>query len=264
MIAFPYHMALWSWLWLVPVMAGLWAIQRIVRNAVIADIGFCLGFGATAIGYGLLAPGDPLRRVLVASMAVIYAARLGLHLFLHRVYGKEEDPRYRALRHAWGEHAQRNFFVYFQAQALAVAVFSLPVLAAMTDPQPPFKRLWDLLGVGLWIIAVIGETIADVQLQRFRTDPRHRGRTCRVGLWRYSRHPNYFFESLHWWVYVAMGLGTPYWWITLIGPALMTWALLKVSGIPFAEARALANRGADYRDYQRTTSAFIPWFPKRK
>jgi steroid 5-alpha reductase family enzyme len=132
----------------------------------------------------------------------------------------------------------------------------------MQNPSPTFT-LWELAGGLLWLAAVGGEWVADRQLVRFRADPVNRGRTCRDGLWRYSRHPNYFFEALHWWAYVLMGVGVPFGWVTLLGPLLMTVALLKISGFPLAEAQALASRGEDYRNYQRTTSAFIPWFPKQ-
>jgi len=117
-------------------------------------------------------------------------------------------------------------------------------------------------GVLVWVIAVAGEALADAQLARYRSVPANRGRTCRVGLWRASRHPNYFFEWLHWWSYVLLATGSPLWWATLIGPALMLYVLLKVTGIPATEAQAVLSR-PDYAEYQRTTSAFIPWFPKR-
>jgi len=118
------------------------------------------------------------------------------------------------------------------------------------------------LGVIVWALGVGGEAVADAQLKRFRQDPGNRGKTCRRGLWRYSRHPNYFCEGVHWCTYVVMSIGLPDWWLTLVGPVVMIGALLKVSGIPMAEAQALASRGEDYREYQRTTNAFIPWFPR--
>jgi len=120
----------------------------------------------------------------------------------------------------------------------------------------------DLLAVGVFLVSVAGEAIADRQLAGFRADPANRGKTCRTGLWRYSRHPNYFFEWVHWWSYVLLGLGSPYWLVTILGPALMLVFLFKITGIPATEERALLTRGEDYRNYQRTTSPFFPWFPK--
>jgi steroid 5-alpha reductase family enzyme len=114
----------------------------------------------------------------------------------------------------------------------------------------------------IWIVAVSGEAMADRQLAQFRSKSWNHDRVCCDGLWRYSRHPNYFFEWLHWWAYVIMGVSSPGWLLTWIGPIGMGWALLKVTGIPWTERQALASRGEDYREYQRTTNAFFPWFPR--
>ena len=154
-----------------------------------------------------------------------------------------------------------KFFGFFQAQALLTAVFAVPFLVVALAPErPPLGAL--IAAVVIWLAAVSGETWADRQLAVWRADPTHRGRTCRTGLWRYSRHPNYFFEWLHWWSYPLLAWGAPEWWLTLLGPALMLYTLLKVTGIPYTEQQALASRGDDYRAYQRSTSAFIPWWPK--
>lgn len=155
-------------------------------------------------------------------------------------------------------------FGYFQLQAVAVCLFSYPPLLVMQNPRPAFS-LWELLGVILWAVAVTGEAIADRQLATFRRQPWNKDRVCRTGLWRYSRHPNYFFEWLHWWSYVVMALALPAGngWATLIGPLIMGWALVKVTAIPLAESQALASRGDEYRLYQETTSAFFPWPPRR-
>jgi len=143
------------------------------------------------------------------------------------------------------------------------AVFAVPFLVvALTPERLPLPAL--VAAVLIWLLAVGGETLADRQLAAWRADPAHRGRTCRAGLWRYSRHPNYFFEWLHWWSYPLLAWGSPEWWLTLLGPALMLYTLLKVTGIPYTEQQALASRGDDYRAYQRTTSAFVPWFPKQE
>ena len=243
-------------------MTLLWLVQRVQRNAAIADVGWCFALGLVAIWYALMVYGDQDRRLLVAVMGGTYAFRLGLYIFLNRVLGKVEDGRYQRMRREWRDQAQVYFFSYFQLQAVAVTVFSLPFLVLMQNPRPTFS-LWELAGVLLWLIAVVGESVADWQLATFRTKPWNRDRVCCDGLWRYSRHPNYFFEWLHWWAYVLMGVGVSNGWLTLIGPVLMGWGLLRVTGIPLAEAQALATRGEEYRAYQRTTSSFIPWFPKR-
>ena len=243
-------------------MVALWALDLRVCNASIADVGFCVGMIAAVLWYARLASGEPERKFFVVLMVCLYAGRLGLYILLNRILGKAEDARYQRLRRDWGARARINMFAYFQLQAIAVAAFSLPFLVVIQNPRPPFG-LEELAGFFLWLIAVSGETIADRQLAQFRSKPWNKNRVYREGLWYYSRHPNYFFEWLHWWAYVVMGIGAPSWPLTLIGPIGMGWALLKVSGIPLAEQQALKTRGEDYREYQRTTNALIPWWPKR-
>jgi steroid 5-alpha reductase family enzyme len=119
------------------------------------------------------------------------------------------------------------------------------------------------LAVFVWCVAIGGESLADTQLARWRREPSNRGRTCRKGLWKCSRHPNYFFEWIHWWTYVILGATAAHGWVTLLGPALMLMFLYRVTGIPYTEAQALKSRGEDYRQYQKTVSAFFPWFPRK-
>ena len=249
------------WLIAAMVMLGLWWLQGQYENAAIADFGYCVILGVVSMVYTVVLPGDPLRRGLLGAMGAVYGFRLAWYLMVHRIYGKSEDARYRTLRRKMGKWAQLGFFVYFQGQAIAIAVFSLPLMVLMLNPSPQFS-LWEILGMMLWIVGVVGEARADNQLSQFRNNPDNFGKTCRGGLWRYSRHPNYFFEGLIWCSYVMMAIGVPNGWLTLIGPLLMIGTLLKVSGIPYAEAQAVVTRGDDYREYQRTTSAFVPWFPK--
>ncbi len=244
-------------------MLVLWLAQRVHRNASIADVGWCVGLGLVVIWYAAVANGDQDRRHLVAAMASVYTLRLGFYVLVNRVLGQPEDQRYQRLRQEWGNQDQIRMFFYFQLQAIAVALFSIPFLVVMQNPRPTFS-LWELVAVLVWVTAVVGEAMADRQLATFRSKTWNRDRVYRDGLWRYSRHPNYFFEWLHWWTYVVMATGLPGWGLTLIGPVVMGWALLMFTGIPLAEAQALRTRGEDYRTYQQTTSAFIPWFPKAR
>lgn len=264
MIADPLVLLSLAWGASAVLMLALWWLQLHARNASIADVGWCLGLVAVVVWYAAVTPGEPMRRALVAGMVAIYGTRLGLYLLVNRILGHSEDARYQSVRRRWGAQEPVRMFLYFQLQALALAAFSLPPLLVMQNPHPPF-HLWELAGVCVWGAAVCGEAVADWQLTRFRGKPWNRDRVLREGLWRYSRHPNYFFEWLHWWAYVVMALALPMgnWWLTLIGPAAMGWALVRVTGIPLAEAQALASRGEDYRDYQRTTSSFVPWLPRR-
>ena len=241
-------------------MAGLWILQRSRRNAGIVDVAWSYGTGLSAVWFALTAGGPEARRVLVAVLAGIWGIRLGAYLY-RRVTSEAEDGRYRALREKWGARTQRNLFIFFQLQAFWAVLFAAPMLVAAENTAPA-PGIGDLLGVLIWVAAMLGEWTADRQLARFRSDPANAGKVCREGLWRYSRHPNYFFEWVHWWAYVAIGFSWPYGWLTLAGPAVMLLFLTKITGIPPTESRALESRGDAYRLYQKTTSAFIPLPPK--
>jgi len=251
-----------AWLAAAVLMLVLWGVQRAIRNAAVVDVGWCAAFAGAAVFYAVAAYGESERRALVAVMGAGWGARLALHLLLDRVLGKPEDGRYARMRRRWGGRADLNFFLLYQAEAFAIPVLSLPLLVVMQNPRPTFS-LWELAGVLIWAVALAGEWVADAQLARFRSEPENRGKTYRDGLWRYSRHPNYFFESIHWWAYVLMGIGVPNGWLTLVGPVVMTLSLVKISGVPPAEEQALASRGNEYREYQRTTNVLIPWTPRK-
>ncbi len=243
-------------------MIGLWLVQRRTGNAGIVDVGWTASIGLLGVFFTATSGGYLPRRVLVAVLIGTWSARLAVYLLRDRVIGRPEEGRYRTLRAQWGEAAQRKLFNFFQIQAVAAVFFAMPVLVVAWHPTEHWT-LWDLAGALLWAVSVGNTILADRQLARFKSRPESRGKTCREGWWRYSRHPNYFFEWLHWWSYVVLAAGAPYWWVTLLAPAVMLYFLLRVTGIPPTEAQAVASRGDDYRRYQRTTSAFIPWFPKK-
>lgn len=253
---------LWIGLGAALMMALLFLIQRRTGNAAIVDVGWSFGLGASAVVYAALAEGDPLRRVNLAIIGGGWGLRLAWHIFSDRVLAGHTDGRYEDLKQRWGSAFQRNLALFFQAQALLVVVLSLPFLLAASKPDP-WPGPFDILATSLWLVGIVGESIADMQLKRFKSRPDAAGRTCREGLWRYSRHPNYFFEWIIWLGFGALALGAPSGWLAMIAPALMLLLILKVTGIPPTEARAIASRGDDYRRYQRETSPFIPWFPKR-
>jgi steroid 5-alpha reductase family enzyme len=173
----------------------------------------------------------------------------------------EEDPRYAALRKQFPKRTWLMFFGFFQLQGLLIGLLSLPIAFACANPSPGIG-FFEIAGVLLWLVAIGGESIADMQLALFKAQPASKGRVCDFGLWKYSRHPNYFFEWVVWIAYFVFALGSPWAWVGLASPLLMLFFLTRMTGIPPAEARALASRGDAYRDYQRRTSAFIPWFPK--
>ncbi|MEZ5353674.1 MAG: DUF1295 domain-containing protein [Bryobacteraceae bacterium] len=249
-----------GWAAMAVLMAALWLVQLRYGKAGIVDILWAAGIGILSVAYAFYADGYPVRRALLGFLAGAWSFRLTTYLLL-RVVKMPEDGRYEALKQKWGPDVQRNLFLFFQVQAFWSVLFAAPILIAMGNRTTPLGP-WDAVAVGIWIVAVHGELTADRQLARFRQSKSNKGRVCRDGLWRYSRHPNYFFEWIHWWTYVAAGFAAPDGWLTLAGPLLMLFFLFKITGIPPTEANALASRGDAYRQYQRTTSVFIPWPPK--
>lgn len=236
-----------------------WLWQRRNQNAGIVDVLWSAGLGVGAVLIAATGTGAFAPRLTLAILAASWAARLARHLW-RRLSDGQEDGRYRQLRTRW-QGDQGKFFAFFQLQAGLVVLFALPFVAVASSPV---NRLTPtlLLAIAIWTISFIGESIADRQLTRFRREPSHQGRTCREGLWRYSRHPNYFFEWIHWFVYVALAYGSPIAWLAYSGPVLMYVLLRWISGIPYTEAQALRSRAGDYREYQRSTSMLFPWFPK--
>jgi len=248
-----------GWLAAAVLMSTLWVLQRARGNAAIVDVGWTFATAILGITFALGADGRLARRMVIAAGVLVWGTRLGVHLW-RRVRHEPEDGRYQAMRSRWGTATQRNLFWFFQIQALWAVLFAAPILAAATNPSP--WGLFDVLGILLWLLSMTGEAVADAQLAAFKAEPNNRGRVCRSGLWRYSRHPNYFFEWLHWWAYAAFAVGSPLWWVAVGGVVVMFLFLTKVTGIPPTEEQALRSRGDAYREYQRTTSAFFPWAPK--
>ena len=249
---------------LVVIMALLWLRQRQTGNAGTVDIAWSFGTGLAGVWLALApivgASSNTSRQTLVALMAAVWAIRLGSHIW-RRVVSEEEDGRYRELRESWGDNLQRRLFWFFQMQAVAAVLFAVPIFVAARNPDPVLG--WtDYLGLVIWIVALGGESIADRQLARFKAAASSAGQICDHGLWRYSRHPNYFFEWVHWFSYgvIAFGAISDYnWaWLTLVGPAFMLHFLIRVTGVPPTERHLLASRGDAYRAYQRRTNMFFP------
>jgi len=246
-----------AWILLAILFAILWLKQRSTQNATSVDAAWSGSIALLSIYYAIVVDGDSTHRILVGLLGALWGGRLTYFLLRHRVWGHtKEDGRYRAMRDYWGTRADFWFFLFYQGQAAVALLFSLPILGAMTGSASPVAVA---VGVAIWVISVGGETLADRQLARFRADPTRAGQVCREGLWRYSRHPNYFFEWIHWWAYVLIGGGAL---LTWLGPPLMLLFLFRLTGIPYTELQALKSRGEAYREYQRTTSVFVPWPPK--
>lgn len=256
----PWPLALMIWAGSAVAMTAVWIFSMRVRNIGYVDVAWAGLMALAALVAGLFSQGAALPRTLAALAGAVWAARLCLHL-LNRVMGEAEDGRYRALREKWNGDPKR-FFVFFQLQAFVVALFALPFLGAAANPVESVSG-WTIAGIAVWILSVGGETLADAQLSEHRANPDNKGKTCRAGLWGWSRHPNYFFEWLHWFTYVLLAVGSPHAWLTWLGPVVMFAFLYRVSGIPWTEQNALRSRGEDYRLYQHEVSQFFPRPPRR-
>ena len=249
------------WACMALVMAGLWFVQYRGGMAGLVDVAWGMGVAAAAAYFAWKAIDAPLtRRWAVCLVVGIWATRLSGHVLV-RLWRSGEDGRYAQLMQDWGDAAQSKLFGFFQMQAAASVLFALPMRIALTSDAA--WSTWDLMGVSIGSLAIFGEAVADWQLSRFKADPQHQGRVCDVGLWRYSRHPNYFFEWLHWWAYVALAWESPWGWINIVFPMIMLYFILYKTGIPPTEAQSLRSRGEAYRRYQERTSAFFPWFPRK-
>lgn len=256
------HLALLGAAIVAGMMLVLWIIHLLIRNAALVDVGWAAGLGILALFYAAVGPGYAARKWAMASMAGFWGLRLAAFLLFARVLGHPEEGRYVQLRKEWKTNLALRFLFFFEFQALLEVVLSLPFLVVCMNTRAPLGVV-EKTGAGIWLVAIIGEAIADQQLNKFKKDPANKGKTFRGGLWKYSRHPNYFFEWMIWVGYAVFAVASPWGWLGLISPALILYFLLSVTGIPATEAQAIRTRGNEYRAYQRTTSSFVPWFPKK-
>jgi len=233
---------------------GAWLASLIKNDVSIADSLWPLFILLAAASYAIAAPHTGPRTVVVLSLIAVWALRLAAHI-TWRSWGEPEDRRYKAMRARNEPHFRwKSLVLVFGLQAMLAWVVSLAALAAVVNPQP---WIWiDTLGVCMFLFGVLFEAVADLQLARFKADPAHRGQIMDRGLWRISRHPNYFGEFCVWWGLYLIALSTQAWW-AIASPVLMTVLLLKVSGVPLLE-HDIAERRPGYREYIARTNAFFP------
>ena len=245
------------------VMTLLWGLGVRQRNFSYVDLGWAGNFMLLALLYAVMGEGDVIRRIVLSSMYVLWSLRLTLHLAT-RIIGEPEEGRYVQLRSEWGTQGNLNlkFLGFFQFQAVLNIFLALPLLLVSMNVSPSLHGL-EIVGITVWVIALLGETVADAQLKKFKKDPNNQGKVCDVGLWSWSRHPNYFFEWIIWVSYAVFALASPWGWLSLGLPVLMLHFLLNVTGIKATEEQALRSKGEAYRQYQREVSAFIPLPRKR-
>jgi steroid 5-alpha reductase family enzyme len=246
-------------------MAGAWAVQQRTGNSGWVDTiwTFSLGLvGAAGALWPIAGSAPNARQWLVAALVAIWSLRLGVHIAI-RTAGISDDPRYAAFAKEWGLNAPRRMFIFLQNQALGTIPLVFAIFVAARFPSDAL-RTQDFLGVLVLLVGIGGEALADAQLKAFRENSDNKGRICDAGLWRWSRHPNYFFEWFGWLAYPVIGLSVDYPWglSTLLAPIFMYWILVHVTGIPPLEEQMLRSRGERYRDYQLRTSRFFPLPPK--
>lgn len=250
-------------------MAGAWLVQQRTGNSGWVDTIWTFSLGLVGAGSALWPVGGAppnARQWLVAALVAIWSLRLGVHIAI-RSAGISDDPRYAAFAREWGADSPRRMFIFLQNQALGSIPLVFAIFVTSRFPGEAL-RLADYLGVVILLVGIAGEALADAQLKSFRENPANKGSVCDVGLWRWSRHPNYFFEWFGWLAYPVIALSIqdplsyPWGWAALLAPAFMYWILVHVTGIPPLEQHMLRSRGARYRDYQARTSPFFPLPPQ--
>lgn len=242
---------------LIMLLVWLWALK--IKNNGIVDIFWAFNFLVIAIIIWVLADGFSERKILVCALASLWSLRLGIYLLI-RVgsHLNAEEGRYKKLREEWNN---TKFFFFFQMQAFSNVMLAIPFFIIALNPEPAISVI-EYIGATLWLLCIMGEGISDWQLQHFKKQPENKGKVCQYGLWNYSRHPNYFFQFSLWISVLIFALPSPYGWLALICPLSIGYLIFKVTGIPMTEEQAVRSKGEAYKEYQRTTSVFVPWFKK--
>ncbi len=242
-------------------MTLVWILSLIQRDASIIDIFWGLGFVVVAWFYFFSTEAFTMRKVLVVALVSLWGLRLSIHILLRSI-GRGEDYRYRDMRERHSRHfVIWSLFVIFWLQAAILWFVSAPLLAAQYSARPERLTWLDLLGLLVFVIGLLFEAVGDWQLARFKKDIANKGKVMQSGLWRYTRHPNYFGDALVWWGLFLIALSTPGSLWTIASPIVMTFLLLKVSGVSLLE-QSLSETKPEYRDYARRTNAFFPWRPR--
>ena len=246
-------------------MAVAWAVQQRTGNSGWVDTIWTFSLGLVGAGSAFWPfDGAPFtaRQWLIAVLVVVWSLRLGVHIAV-RTAKITDDPRYAAFAKEWSVDSPRRMFVFLQNQGLGSIPLAFSIFVAAHVPSAAL-RLQDYLGALILLAGIAGEALADAQLKRFRTNATNKGRVCDSGLWRWSRHPNYFFEWFGWLAYPVIAITPGYSWgfAALLAPIFMYWILVHVTGIPPLEQQMLRSRGERYRAYQARTSMFFPLPPQ--
>ncbi len=243
-------------------MTLLWLVSLRMKNSSIVDIFWGTGFVIATWLYFVLTPdGYWVRKLLISGLTTIWGLRLSIHI-LRRNLGKPEDFRYQKWRNEAGKSwGWKSLFKVFLLQGVLMWIISAPLLVAQYNRYPSALTILDVLGILLWLVGFFFEAVGDMQLAQFKSKPENKGKVMARGVWRYTRHPNYFGDSAQWWGYFLIAAATDNWW-SIFSPILMTLFLLRVSGVALLEKTMESRPG--YKEYIETTSAFVPWFPRKK
>jgi len=240
-------------------MSLLFLTALFIKDNSIADIGWGIGFCLIAIAAMIHSGNFTARQLLMSAMILLWGLRLAAYIFM-RNRGKGEDYRYRQWREQWGKNVVwRSFLQVFMLQGFLMLLIALPVISVNASPKPGLNPI-DFIGLFIWLVGFYFEAVGDYQMKQFKKNPANKGKIITVGLWKYTRHPNYFGEATLWWGIFIASLSAGHWWISIVSPMLITFLLLKVSGVAMLEKKYEGN--PEFEEYARKTSAFIPWFLK--
>lgn len=254
---------LFAWFLIFGFMGLLWLIHFPIKNAALVDVGWGLSLFLLAIFY-VFYNSETIpnhRSTLLLIMLGLWSFRLSGYLFFTRIWKSEEEGRYVTLREKWKPNTGLKFFVFYQAQGLLNVFLSLPFLFVALNQETSLVG-FEIFFISLFFIAWIGETVSDFQLYFFKKAPSNKGKVCDKGLWYYSRHPNYFFESIVWIAFSGLAIFSPFGYIGLLAPILIITSIFKVTGIPATEEQNRKTKGKEWEEYEKSTSIFVPWFKR--
>ncbi len=250
-------------LWIFGIMTLLWLLSLLFRDSSIVDIFWGAGFVASVwIAFAATEGTAGARDWLIAVLVTIWGLRLSLYILFRNV-GKGEDFRYAKMRaDSQGKWWLQSYFKVFIIQGLLMWLIASPLTAVNLPSANDSLGVVDYIGLGIWGIGFFFEAVGDFQLSRFKANPENKGKVLDRGVWRYTRHPNYFGDAAQWWGFFLIAAASGGWW-TVFSPIIMTVLLVKVSGVALLE-QTLKSDKPGYKEYVERTSAFIPWFPKNR
>jgi steroid 5-alpha reductase family enzyme len=230
-----------------------------IKDNSIVDVGWGIGFIVLSAVLLIQSESVGLNQWVLFVLVTLWGSRLSLHIFL-RNHGKPEDFRYANWRKEWGNNVViRSFLQVFMLQGIFIFIIALPIMMVKMSEATSFQ-VTDYIGIAVWIVGFYFEAIGDYQMMQFKKNHENKGKFITTGLWRYTRHPNYFGECIMWWGIFIISISSGHVWVSLISPVILTWLLTKVSGVPMLEKKYEGNK--EFEKYASKTSAFVPWFPK--